>query len=268
MAIDKEHKTLYNEKVKAYKHSLDDIKKEIAMVKGFTKTPNLRAYAQVRLAIESLRSAYIHTQMSRLSYRILRIRRDEILSEAKKEIFNALTDLLKILGSDVEESLTENKERVLQIQAMNPKQKLEFLKGFRAVTDYLQDAMGPSHKMRWSMPELHFKIAALGKSMMDFREYERSKDPAEMYYHDRRALLQFIIDQCHFAAQEYRSKHELSTREVTDLQMVRRMFELTKKIHTVTNNRSEIEKITTSLDSVNEKIEALMAEKKDKKVKK
>jgi tetrahydromethanopterin S-methyltransferase subunit G len=45
------------------------------------------------------------------------------------------------------------------------------------------------------------------------------------------------------------------------------MFELIKKIQSMTGNRTELEKITTSLDSVNEKIEAMMAEKKDKKKK-
>jgi tetrahydromethanopterin S-methyltransferase subunit G len=50
--------------------------------------------------------------------------------------------------------------------------------------------------------------------------------------------------------------------------MIRKMFELVKKIHTMTGNRTELERITTSLDSVNEKIEALMAEKKDKAKKK
>lgn len=266
MGVTKEQKTLYNERVKAYKQGLDDIKKELAIVKGFSKNPSLQPYAQVRIAIESLKSAGIYAQMSRLSYRILRIRRDEVLADAKKEIFNSLTELLKIVGSD-EESLTENKERLPKIQAMNPRQRLELLRSFRTVTDYVQEAMGPSHKMRWSFPELHFKIAVLGKNLMDFREYERSKDPTEEFYQDRRALLQFIIEQCLFAAQEYRSKHELSTREVADLQMIRRMFELVKRIHTMTGNRTELERISTSLDSVNEKIEALMAEKKDKKKK-
>lgn len=268
MGVTKEQKTLFNERVKAYKQGLDDIKKEVAMVKGFTKNAALQPYAQIRIAIESLKSAGIYAQMSRLSYRILRIRKDEVLADAKKEIFNALTDLLKIVGAEADESLTENKDRLPRIQAMNPRQKLELLRSFRTVTDYVQEAMGPSHKMRWSFPELHYKIAVLGKNIMDFREYEKSKDPMEEFYQDRRALLQFIIEQCLFAAQEYRSKHELSTREVADLQMIRKMFELVKKIHTMTGNRTELERITTSLDSVSEKIEALIAEKKDKARKK
>ncbi len=267
MGVTKEQKNLYNERVKSYKQGLDEIKKEMAMVKGMGKSPTLQPYATIRLAIESLKNATIHAQMSRLSYRILKIRRDEVLADAKKDIFNSLTDLLKLVGSDVDESLTENKERLPKIAAMTPRQKLELLKGFRSVTDYVQEAMGPSHKMRWSFPELHYKIAVLGKNIMDFKEYERSKDPTEEHYQDRRALLQFIVDQCHFAAQEYRSKHELSTKEVTDLQSVRKMFELIKKIQGMTGNRTELEKITTSLDSVNEKIEAMMAEKKDKKKK-
>ncbi|MBL8018960.1 MAG: hypothetical protein JNM27_04790 [Leptospirales bacterium] len=268
MGSSKENKSLYNDRVKAYKQGLDDIKKETAMVKGMAKVKTLQPYAQVRIAIENLKSASIHAQMSKLSYRILRIRRDEVLSDARKEIFAALNDLLKVIGSDIDDSLTENKDRLPLISAMTPKQRLELLKGMREVTDYTQEAMGASHKMRWSISELHFKIAILGKNIMDFKEYERSKDPMEEHYQDRRALLQFIVEQCQFAAQEYRSKHELSTKDVNDLHNVRKLFELIKKIHVLTNNRAELEKITTSLDSVNEKIEALMAEKKDKKGKK
>ena len=63
MGVTKEQKTLYNDRVKAYKQGLDDIKKEVAMVKGFTKNPALQPYAQIRIAIESLKSAGIYAQM-------------------------------------------------------------------------------------------------------------------------------------------------------------------------------------------------------------
>ena len=77
-------------------------------------------------------------------------------------------------------------------------------------------------------------------------------------------MLKFIIEQSQYAAQEFRSRYELSTNDVSDLHVIRRLLESMKQIFILTGNQTEIKKIKTAIDANEEKIESVSS-KKDKK---
>ena len=269
MAVSKEQKKLFAEKVKVYKNCLDDIKKEMSTLKAVAKkNDKLEPYVLMRLSFLSFQMVNTLVMMNTLSVEIQNRKNDTYLNDARKEISNHLNDLSKLMGSDIDGSLTENKEKLVRIARMTPKQRLHLVEGFRAATEGVKDAMGKNSKWVWAFPDLHYKNAVLAKNIFDFTAYQKaSRDPNEEYFRERNEMLQFIIDEAQFAAQEYRNKFELSTNEVSELQVIERLFELVKKIHTMTGNRNEIDKVSIQIDSTREKIEALMAEKKGKKKK-
>ncbi|MCB1305405.1 MAG: hypothetical protein KDK37_14055, partial [Leptospiraceae bacterium] len=68
MPVSKEQKALYNEKVRPYKDSLEELKKEASTLKAAArKNAELEPYFMVRNAIIALKSCNLMVQMSTLS---------------------------------------------------------------------------------------------------------------------------------------------------------------------------------------------------------
>jgi len=261
VAVTKEQKLLYNQKIRIYKSTLDDLKKEISTVRGAgKKRPDLEPYFLVKCAILGIQAANTMVAMSQLSMEIQNLKQDGVLNDARKEISSRISDLTRIVGEDIDGSLTENREGLLKLSAMTPPQKLHLEKAFSESIGEIKETMGNS-KWRWYFPDLHYKLVVLTRNLFDFKEFDRIKDPNHEYYRVYQENLRFLIDETRTAAQEYRSKYELSTKEVSDLLFIRRLFEMEKMIHILTGQRDELEKCSTALDSINEKIESIMAEK-------
>ncbi len=268
MAVTKEQKNLYNEKIKSYKSGLEDIKKEISMVKSVgKKNAKVDPYAQIRLGILSMQTANTLVLMSRLSQKIQNLKNDGYLNDARKEISSKLNDLLKLVGDDIDISVTDSKDRLKLIEKMTVQQRMTLLLGFKEAMENVKESLGENAKWRWSFPDMHFKLALLAKNMFDFKEHGASKDPNDEQYRPRQEMLKFIIEESQFAAQEFRSKFELSTKDVSDLENVRRIFEMLKKVYMITGNRTELDKLNISNESIKEKIDLMMAEKAGKKKK-
>ena len=269
MAVTKEQKALYNSRVKPYKECMNDLKKEISTISGAAKrNTKLKAYMLVQSSILGIKMANTLVMMSRLSMEIQSLKKEDDLNNARKEISARLTDLTGVVGNEVDGSLTENQEKLVQVRLLNVTQRLHLLQAFREAIGPVKATMGDTSKWRWYFPDLHFKLVVVTKNLFDFKEFDKAKDPREEFYRERQEMLQFLIEEIRSTAQEYRSKYELSTRQVDDLVPIRKLFELEKKVHILTGNKEELGRTQTSLDAINEKIEAIMAEKKGGKKKK
>ncbi|MEQ9363386.1 MAG: hypothetical protein RIF32_04030 [Leptospirales bacterium] len=269
MAVSKEQKYLYNEKVRVYKSQAEDLKKEIATVKGAgRRNQKLDPYLQVRAGVLGIQRANTLVQMSRLSQQIQNIKNDTFLNDARKELSSRMTDLLKVVGDDLDGTLTDNLERLEGLSEMTPAQKLHLMVGFKEAVENVRHAMGETSKWRWNFPDMYLKLVKLTRNLLDFKRYERTKDPNDENYRPLQEYMRFMMEESQKAAQEYRSKYELSTNEVTDLQVIEKIFEMQKKVYLFTGQKDELRKATIALDNNKEKIEAQMAEKKGGKKKK
>ncbi|MBX7058269.1 MAG: hypothetical protein K1X75_09410 [Leptospirales bacterium] len=268
MAVSKDQKNLFNEKVRGYRNFSEDVKKEAATLKAVArKNPRLDSYVQVRTAILSLQRSNTLVLMSRLSQEIQSIKNDSYLNEARKEIGARLGELCKLVGEDLDSGLTENSEKLEGISELSYPQRVRLVRGFRQAIENVRQAMGETSKWRWYFPDLQLKLVTLARNLMDYKKYERTRDPNDPDFEPLRDLMDFILEASQNAAQEYRSKYELSTKEVSDLAVIRKIFEMQKRIYTFTGQRDEVARVTTSLDSISEKIESIMAEKSGKKKK-
>ncbi len=269
MAVSKEQKHLYNEKVRPYKSTAEDLKKEISTVKGAgRRNAKLDPYFQVKSAVLGAQRANTLVQMSRLSQQIQNIKNDSYLNDARKEISSRLSDLLKIVGENLDGGLTDNVDELAKISQLTPLQKFHLLQGLKDAIENVRAAMGETSKWRWYYPDMYLKLVTLARNLMDFKQFERTKDPNDDNYRPLQEYMRFMMEESQNAAQEYRSKYELSTNEVGDLQVIQRIFEMQKRVYTFTGQKEELKKASISLDSIKEKIEAQMSEKKGAKKKK
>ena len=268
MAVSKEQKALYNEKARPYKDTLEELKKEASTLKAAArKNPEMEPYFMFRNAIIALKSCNLMVQMSTLSHEIQDLKNDKLVGDARKEVANALNELVKIVGDQIDEGLTENQDRLEKIKDLNPSRRLKLLLAFRETMQNLKIAVGTG-KWRWYFPELHMKLTILARNLMDFKEYGAAKDSNAPYYRELQEHMKFLTEEAQTAAQDYRSKYELASQDLADLQSIQKLFEMLKRIFVFTGNKTEQEKIQISLDSNKERIEAIIAEQKGGKKKK
>lgn len=268
MAVSKEQKGLYNDKVRVYKGFAEDVAKEMSMLKALArKSPALEPYVQVRSAILGLQRANTLVLMSRLSHDIQNIKNDSYLNDARKEIGSRMTDLTKLVGEDIDAGLTDNQEALARMSSLSQAQKLTLMRGFKQAIENVKDAMGETSKWRWYFPDMYYKLTVLARNLLDFKKFEKTKDPNDPDYRAYQEYMRFLLEESQVAAQDYRSKYELSTQEVADLIVIRKILELQKKVYIFLGQRDETARVTTTLDSINNKIDVIMAEKSGKKKK-
>ncbi len=263
----KEQKKLYTDRIKPYKTMTDDLKKQVSQLKTKSaKNRKLENFFRFRQAILSIKLANLYTQMSQLSLLIQEFKNETMLNDARKELGIVMSELLKVTGDNLDGSLTENKDQLEKIQIITAHQRVNLLLGIREALENVKEALGANSKWRWYFPDLHLKLALVAKNLMDFKEFDKiRRDPNHPDYEILHDHLRFIVTEGHNAAQQFRSKYELSTKELSDLQTIQRIFEMIKRIYTLLGNQGEVEKINTSLDAITQKIETIMADKEKKK---
>ncbi len=264
MAVSSEQRKLFQEKISPYKKQVDEQKKEINSIRSLMKaSENIRLYLSLKIAAIEIARCNTLVLMSNLSEKIQGVKNNAYLNDARKYLSNLITDMLNLFGKHMDSGFTENEETLEQISQFRPSHKLRLLQEFHIVVENIKHALGENSKWRWSFPDMYYRLTVLAKNINDFRLMGEVKDPEHSDYEALQDYLYFFLDKAQYTAHEFRSRYELSTQEVGDLQKIRDIFELQKKVYIWTGNHPEKERVQTSLDNIVDKIETVFH--KDKK---
>jgi hypothetical protein len=268
MALTKEQKAEFDKNLVEFKNYIEDLKKEVNLYKISMKKcrPVELPYYQIAVVLNSLRLMNTCLCINELSLHILKLKSEIYLNIARKEMYSVLTAMEKVVGADYENGLDENRELLDAITEFNPLQRLNFLKAVRKILNDIIDAYGTNNKWQWSWPELHFRLAVLSKNLFDFRAYERESDLDNPYYYVRKEHFDLIIELSNNAAQQYRTKFDLATNDVSDLKKCIHILEMLRKIYQIIANHEEMARTKNLIESMNAKI--ISEEEKQKKKKK
>lgn len=269
VAVSKEQKQLYSEKIGAYKTQADDLKKEISMMKAAgRKKSALEPYFLIKCAILGVQRANILVLMSKISLQIQNIKMESFLSDARKELNTYIGDLCKIAGEHLDGGLTENSDRLLKFSQIGVEQRLKLISGLFECVETVKTTMGNSSKWRWSFPETYLRLLKLTRNLLDFKDFEKTKDPNHENYRPYQEYYNQMMELSQVTAQEFRQKYELGSKVVGDLQKTEEVFAFQKQIYGFTGQKDDLERASNAMDNVKEMIESLTAEKKGKKKKK
>ncbi|MDZ4725654.1 MAG: hypothetical protein SH817_05835 [Leptospira sp.] len=268
MAITKEKKADFNEKLSDFKNYLEELKKEANIYKvQAKKSKDLEPYFNIALAINSVKTINTCLVINELSTAILEINNNNYLEMARKEIYNTISFIEKTVSNNIDGSLSENKELLAKIERITPTQRLNLIKGLRETIKKTIVAFGTNSKWKWSWPDIHFRLAGCTKNLFDFIAYEKEQDLENPYYYTRKEHFNLIIELANAAAQDYRSKFEMSTQDSTDLKHSVEMLEMNRKIFQITGENEDLEKTKTLIESFQQKITDLESDDKKKKKK-
>lgn len=266
MPVSQEQRKLLKEKIEPYQKKIIELKKDISASKTEAKKNKaLAPFLLIQGARFSIAFSNTSVLASHLAEKIQGASNTTYLNQARQELSNCISGLNKIFGEQLNSPLTEQQELLENLQNIRPSHKLHLLKEMSMAIERVKKALGESSKWRWSFPDIHYRFITFAKNWFDFKLLQRIKDMNDENYQVLQDYLKLLMEEAQNAAQEFRSRHELSTQEVEDFYKIRNIFEMQRSIYTVNGNKGELERIQTSLDNISEKIENLIAKKEEKK---
>ena len=266
MAVDAITKREFNDKIKDHKKSLAEIDKDIAAYKkSLTTNEKLKPFLYLGTTAAYLKQANINMDMSYLSEKMLAVKNQSYLDQARKLLLRIFPEMEKVVTLETDEPLDFNREKLDLIKPFTPKHRLNLIKHLQKSVKRMIDSYGPNTKWKWSFPDIWSKIAIVAKNLIDYREVQSIRDPREQFYYDRQELLTIIKEALFDASNQFRDKFELSTKSNNDLLLAVKLLEDLRRICSMMGDTEQAKKAKAGIESYRARLEAIAAEEEAKK---
>jgi hypothetical protein len=268
--IPQEKKEAYNITVKDLREKVDAVQKRAQKFEreGMRDKETVSFYKRIAASNNYLETVKIYSKMNEYSIQIMEIKNDLYLTNARKNIYQAIKMLETIVGPVIDSSLTDNAEVVEKLSLLNPKRVYNLLKKIDYSIALIQLAEGETSKWKWTFVEMYGKLAALSKNFTDFKVYaQQIYDPTTPFYKEINDLIQFTKKSIESAAQKYRTKYELSTLQVQDMNKGIEFLNLLLRIYIILNEQIQAQDTKKTIEKWKDKLEQDIR-KKDAEVKK
>lgn len=225
-------------------------------------------YKRIGASNTYLESVNLFCKMNEYSIQIMDIKNDLYLTNARKNIYQAIKMIESIVGNFVDTSLTDNAEILEELNLLNPKRILYLLKKLEYSIALVEFSEGDNSKWKWNFVELYGKFATLGKNLINFREYaNKMYDPSYSFYEEVNDLLRLLKRVIETAAQKYRTKYELSTMDMADMNKGIELLNLLVRIYIILNEQQFAQDTKKTIEKWKDKLE-LDLKKKEEELKK
>ena len=266
-AIKKKKSRIFSERIKPYIEHSNELKKEVAEYAQFIrKEPTLASYYHVKSLMTTMARANLLLKISEISQSIQGVGVPTYLNMARRELTNDIHSLKKYFGNELTDSLSENEEILEEhFSYMSIKQKLNLISTLRDTLTKVKFMMGDSSKWRWSFPHIFYNFLILTKGLFHFKEYFKMTDPSDPNYQSMQDYITLLLEELSSTAKDFRSLYEIATHDISDLHIIRRIFELELRIYKSLENEDSVQRVQNLLDSLKAQIESEMSNKDKKK---
>jgi hypothetical protein len=269
--ISKQKKDAYNLVVKEYKDRVELTMKKAKKFErdGMLSKDKPAFYKRIAAASVYLSTVGLYCEMSQKSVEIMNIKNDLYLGNARKNIYQALKLLESIFGVDVDSSLTENAETLDDLKILNPRRVLHLLKKIDYDIALVEYNEGENSRFKWTFVELYGRFAAISKNIVNFKQYANlMNNPMAPFYAEINDLLTLVKQASDTAAQKYRTKYELSTMDISDMQRAIDFMQLLVRIHVILNEQTFAQNAKKTIEKWKEKLEQDLKKKEEEAKKK
>ncbi|MBN2400877.1 MAG: hypothetical protein JXN64_00610 [Spirochaetes bacterium] len=268
MAITKAEKVAYTNYVKEHQQ---DIEKSRSRLKEITnKMKSMRSiagYFNIEAIIEYIKIIKIYLKMNDISKDMLGQKNETYLNNARKEIYKVLQLAEEVVGNDLDRSLKENEEYLIKIEKINSAQILNLLTLIQDVIARLIRGFGEGSKWKWSFVDIQGRMAIVIRNFINFSALQKTRDPRKPFFKERRDLLKLCKSNLNNAAQQFRTRYEVSTNVPADMIKSIELLSALRKINILSGETEESDKLKNTIDALRQRLEA-DEKKKNKKKKK
>ncbi len=264
--IPKAKKEAYNLIIKEYKDKVEATLKLAKKLEreGYPGTDVNSHYKKVAAANVYLNTVGLYCEMSAKSLEIMSIKNDAYLTNARKNTYQAVKLLEKIVGTGVDTNLTDNAEILHALPLLNPRRVLNLLKKIEYCIALIEFEEGDNSKWKWNFVEMYGKLAVTAKNMTNFKELAiKLNDPRVEFYQEINDLILFVKTLTDSAAKKLREKYELSTMDVQDMNKAIDFMNLLVRIHIILNEQTFAQEAKKVIEKWKAKLEMDLKKKEE-----
>jgi hypothetical protein len=211
---------------------------------------------RVALAGDMLNLVSNYIIISGVSNVVLGIRNEEALNDARKSLYKCVIYLEGALGNYVDAPFSDYEDKLAGIARMSAADRYLLVRKLGLAIQLLEDAYGDHSKWKWSFVELEGRFSAVAKNILDLKKAAANTDLRSPEYEPTARHIRLIKKLLSHAADRYREKYELSTRNVEDLKMGIRFLSALRRIQSLFGNRREVEETKKKMDVWETKLSA------------
>lgn len=268
--ISKDKKQAYNSIVKDLKEQVDVTLKKAKKFEreaGASRTME-NSYKKIASASIYLDTIDMYCKMNEYSVEIMGLKSDSHLTNARKSIYQAIRLLESIVGDEIDAPLNENQDILEKLEILTPPRLLHLLKKIEYSIIYVEHEEGDNSKWKWNFVEMYGKFAALCKNLVLFKKYVMiMNDPRVPYYQEANDLVQMVKVTLNNAAQKMRTKYEMSSREVNDMNKAINFLKALVRIHVILNENEFAQEAKKITEKWKEKLELDIKAKEEERKK-
>lgn len=268
--IPKEKKEAYNAIVRDLKDQVEITQKKAQKFeREGMRDKTLNAYYKRIIACNAyLDTVNLFCKMNEYSIQIMEIKNDSYLTNARKNAYQAIKMIESMVGTQVDTTLTENEDMVGMLTELTPKRVEYLAKKIEYCIALVEFAEGDSSRWKWAFTELWGKYATLIKNIINFKEYTaKMYDPSYKYYEDVNEVLRQVKKALESSAQKYRTKYELSTMDVADMNKAIDLMNQLVKIYIILNEQQFAQDSKKTIEKWKDKLEQDLKKKDEEKKK-
>jgi hypothetical protein len=268
MAITRAEKIAYNNYVKEHQVEIEHAITEIKEINIKKKSmPAIKEYLILEEILDYINIIKTYIKMNDISLDMLDKKNETYLNNARKELYKILQLSEEIVGNVIDRSLKENEEFLEKISKVNPRQILNLILSIQNMITMVIKRMGEGSKWKWSFVDIQGRLAVVIKNFINFSDIQKYRDPRKEFFRERQDLLMMCKKNLNSAAQQYRTRYEVSTQVPADMLESIELLSCLRKINVLTGESDEATRIKNTIDALRARLEADEKKKEDKKKK-
>jgi hypothetical protein len=239
----------YLERVVGFRQAIDRLLKAEKETLPLLRVENeASAMIRISLAEDMLNLASNYIIMSGVSEAVLDIRNEEALNDARKSLYKCVIYLEGAVGNSVDAPFSDYEDKLARIASLDAAGRYLLVRKLGLAIQLLKNAYGDNSKWKWSFVELEGRFAVVAKNILDLRRAAANTDPRSSEYEPTVRLIRLIKKLLSQAADRYRERYELSTRNTEDLKMGILFLSALRRMQSLLGNRREVEVTKKKMD--------------------
>jgi len=216
--VSEESRIHFNEAIQPYQDKIEAVLSKEKQISAGLATDIAPEYKKLSLCEDMIYVASLYIAENSLSMKILDVKNQEDLNDARKMIYKAIIYLEEIVTNKIDVSyadLSPNQERISNIRI---DKRYKIVRKLGLVINLLKDALGDNSKWHYTFVEIEGRFTVVAKNLIDMKLAARDFfDPQCSDYETTVLYLRMIQRMLGVSATAYRDMYELSTHRLDDM---------------------------------------------------
>ena len=202
-----------------YKKTIDEsLEKEKNMLTVMKSDSVGVEYKKLILAEEMIYVATLYIQINGSSLKILHVKNNDALNDARKILYKAIIYLEEIVTNSINIAYSELADKMEAIQNTPVQKRYQLMQKLGLAIQMVIDGFGDNSKWKWSFVELQGRFAVVAKNLIDMKTAVKDYfDPNSPNYDATVLYIRLVRKLIDDTAIAYRDRYELSTRRIDDI---------------------------------------------------